>query len=494
MKVAILYPPLGDGVRKPMLTQNRQFRYTSSTQINIFPVVAASAATMLKNAGHEVFFLDGIARDLSMQEFTSMWRSFKPEFLVLETKAPVITQHWAFIDKYRDKFNCPCMLIGDHVTAFPEESLKACSVDCVLTGGDWDNSITQLADHLSGKGPKPSGLYWRNGSKIESSGTFELVDDLDCLPIIDRTLTRWSDYGEAYLFRPTTHIMSGRGCGERSGRPGICTFCVWQYTLWGNKARLFSPDRVAGEIQHLVENYRVKEIFDDNESGAIYDYDWMEEFYSCLKFRKLIGKVILSSNARADALDSRTCSLLKRIGYRLLKIGLESGDNKILKKIGKRMTVEKITEGVKCAKDHGLRVLLTTMVGYPWETEETARKTYKVAKELVLYKTRPGDCVQSSVFMPYPGTPAFKLAQRKGWITLSGPEFYDRMTMDEPLIKTQIDTSKWCHRIFKILFTPRYLTMSFLRIRSRDEVRLAFRGFRSLLGHIKDFGREKERC
>src|SRR4030067_3367116 len=115
--------------------------------------------------------------------------------------------------------------------------------------------------------------------------------------------------------------------------------------------------------------------------------------------RELIGKVILSSNSRADNLDDENCELMKKTGFRLMKVGLESGSNETLRRISKKESIEQIKAGVKNAKDHGLRVKLTTMTGFPWETEDDVRKTYGVAREPMFYHARFGECLPSNVLI-----------------------------------------------------------------------------------------------
>ena len=123
MKIAIAYPPLKNEKGVALLTQNRQFQWFSRPTY-IFPVVPATAATMLKKAGHEVLFLDGIAAELTEFEFDERLKAFAPDYVVLETKTPVVKRHWHCIrelstafDGNRPKF----VLVGDHVTALPEE-------------------------------------------------------------------------------------------------------------------------------------------------------------------------------------------------------------------------------------------------------------------------------------------------------------------------------------------------------------------------------------
>lgn len=93
MRVAIAYPPMKSGKGVALLTQNRQFQWFSRPTY-IFPVVPATAATIIKEMGHEVLFLDGIAAELSEAEFDRRLKEFKPDYVVLETKTPVVKRHW----------------------------------------------------------------------------------------------------------------------------------------------------------------------------------------------------------------------------------------------------------------------------------------------------------------------------------------------------------------------------------------------------------------
>jgi radical SAM superfamily enzyme YgiQ (UPF0313 family) len=242
---------------------------------------------------------------------------------------------------------------------------------------------------------------------------------------------------------------------------------------------------VADEIAHMTEKYRFKEIFDDNESGAIYSKTWLTQFLKEMTDRGLIGEVVLSSNSRADNFNDETCRILKKIGFRLLKVGLESGSNETLRRINKKETIEQIETGVENAKDHGLRIKLTTMTGFPWETEEDVQKTYNVTRKLMVYKARFGDCLQSSVLIPYPGTPLYHQALRNGWFSVD-PFNYDEYDMAKPVLKCSYDPMAWCEKIWKIHKDPLFVMRSLISLRSFDDVKVGMTGLRSLRGHEED--------
>ena len=97
MKISISYPPLNSKKGTPLLSQNRQFQWFSDPTY-IYPVIPASAATLLKANGYEVFWDDAIAENLTYEEWKARLIREKPDVIVIETKTPVIKRHWQIID------------------------------------------------------------------------------------------------------------------------------------------------------------------------------------------------------------------------------------------------------------------------------------------------------------------------------------------------------------------------------------------------------------
>ncbi|MBI4976173.1 MAG: B12-binding domain-containing radical SAM protein [Spirochaetes bacterium] len=484
MKVALIYPPFRKGKEFPLLSQNRQFKFSKSLEVRIYPVVMATFATMLKQAGHEVLFLDGINARMSMEKFEQKLFTFKPDVVVLETKTPIMQTIWAYTDRLKRETKASVVLVGDHVSFFPGESIEKSKADFVITGGDYDFVGTELVDCIAKKrktAQYPKGVWWKKGNSGKTK-----FHDLAGLPRIDRDLTNWKLYGEAYLYRPVAYILSGRGCGRSDDAPGVCSFCVWQHALWNCTHRLRPAAEVVDEIKHLVEDYGVKEVFDDNESGFLYSESYTEQFYNEMVRANLIGKVKISMNARAEALTDKVCMLMKKMGGRLLKIGVESGNGATLERIQKKETTAEIEAGIRKAKDYNLRVLLTNMVGYPWETEEEVKISYERLKRLMFYKIRFGDSLQASIVVPYPGTPLYREAVKNKWFLIS-PKDYEKFDMSVDVLKSPIDTTMWCRKFWSIQTHPLYLLRSFLSIRSFADIKVAVRGLFSLIGHLRDY-------
>ncbi|GAH70096.1 unnamed protein product, partial [marine sediment metagenome] len=188
-------------------------------------MVPASAATLLKQKGHNVIWNDCIAENWDYEKFLNFYSEQKPDLISIETKTPVIKQHWKIINKLKEIHpNGIIVLMGDHVTAFPLESMEKCQVDYVITGGDYDFLLTGIVDYIEGTNNKlPKGIWYRENKNIKNTGVFELNNDLNSLPFIDRDLTKWYLYGERlYKREPFTYTMVGRDCPY-----GKCTFCSW---------------------------------------------------------------------------------------------------------------------------------------------------------------------------------------------------------------------------------------------------------------------------
>ncbi|MDO8517228.1 MAG: radical SAM protein [Nanoarchaeota archaeon] len=489
MKIIIGYPPTESAKGTALLSQNRQFQWFSNPTY-IFPVILASAATILKANGNEVKWIDCIAEKINKENFFEEIEREKPELFIFETKTPVIKQHWNLINEIKEKFpELKIAVLGDHVTSFPEETMKNSKADFVLTGGDFDFLSLNLVNFLSKnnkKGKKvkeklDTGIYYRKAGKILNTGTFQLKHNLDEAPFIDRELTKWKLYEIEYnlIGRPFFYIMSGRDCWW-----GKCKFCAWPRLF--PKFRCRSVKNVLDEIGMLIDKYDVKEIFDD--SGTLMVGDWLKELCNGLIERGYNKKIIYSCNMRFGTLKQEDYDLMKKAGFRLLKFGLESANQSTLDLLNKGIKVEDIKNGCEMAKKAGLTVHLTMIVGYPWETKEDALNTFKLAKGLM--QSGRADLLQATVLVPYPGTPIWKDAKQNDWF-LFNPMEYERYDMSEPILKTKDsnpeEIAKICGKIYTIFLTPQYVFARLKSIRSVDDFKFNLRGVKAVAGHLKDF-------
>lgn len=485
VKIAISYPPLESNKGVPLLGQNRQFQWFSSPTY-IYPVVPATAASLLKENGYKVLWDDGIAEEKNYQKWLSSFLGLDPDLVAIETKTPVIKKHWKIIDELKSfRPNLKIVLMGDHVTAMPEESLKNCKADYILTGGDYDFLLLNLANYFT-KGEKlESGFYfWKNG-EIQNTGRVDLRShDLNTLPFIDRDLTKWELYAYKngnYKRTPGTYTMAGRDCWW-----GRCSFCSWTTIFPGEKFRVRTPENLLDEIGILIENYGMKEIMDD--SGTFPAGAWLEQFCKGMIERGYHKKIRLNCNMRLNALNQEQWNLMRKAGFRFILFGLESANQGTLDRINKNLKVSQIEDGVRMAKKAGLDPHITVMMGYPWETKEDACRTLDLAK--CLFKKGYVDTLQATIVMPYPGTPLFKECEDREWLITKD---WDRYDMREAIMKsplTSFDIKKLTQDLYKAFLTPKFMIRKALSIRSFDDVKFIGRAGMKVLGHLMDFGKK----
>lgn len=484
MKVAVAYPPIESEKGVPLLSQNRQFQWFSRPTY-IYPVVPAQMATMLKKAGHEVGWLDGIAFEWSRAEFDEKLRAFSPDIVVLETKTPVIKTHWRYIGELKAAMpDVTVVLAGDHVTALPEESFAECPVDYILTGGDYDFLLLNLVRATTG-GKRDErmlepGIYWRDGDAVRNSGHFKLDHDLNAIPWIDRDLTHWELYSEKngnYRETPGTYLMAGRDCWH-----GKCTFCSWT-TLYPSY-RTRDPIDCVNEIGELIEKYGVKEIMDD--TGCLPVGTWLQTFCREMISRGYNRRIRMDCNMRFGHLTFDDYALMREAGFRLVLFGVESANQSTLDRLVKGVTVDDIVTGAENAARAGLDVHITLMFGYPWEREPEIENSVRLARNLL----RKGHAytLQCTMMIPYPGTPLFRELDEGDLLLTRDWDDYD---MRMQVMKSDVPeeyTKEAVRRVYKAFMHPE--TVFRRLVTTRDPVadlKFYWRGFRSLIGHFQDF-------
>jgi len=493
-KIAISYPPMPSEKGIPLLTQNRQFQWFNNPTY-IYPMVPSYAASLLKDQGYEVMWDNAIAEDLSPEDWLSRIKKFSPDLIMFESKTPVIKRHWKVIDILKEEslkiknWKLKIVLVGDHVTALPEESMKNSQVDFVATGGDYDFLILNIANHINHGEKLESGIWYRKQNtdnriqitEIANTGHFLLNHDLDELPMIDRDLTQWQLYAYKngnYKRTPGTYTFSARDCWW-----GRCTFCSWTTLYPGKDYRKHSVKRMLDEIGILIEKYQVKEIMDD--SGSFPIGPWLKEFCEGMIKRGYNKKIRLDCNMRLKGLNQEEYNLMGKAGIRFILYGLESANQKTLDHINKNLKVEEIEKGVMMAKKAGLDPHITTMMGYPWETKKDAQRTVDLSRKL--FDKGYVDTLQATIVTPYPGTPLFKECKEKGWLkTLDWDDYDQRMeVMKSPL--TDKDIKELTQNLYKSFITPKFILRKVLSIRSISDLSFLFRAAGKVLGHLMDF-------
>jgi anaerobic magnesium-protoporphyrin IX monomethyl ester cyclase len=221
------------------------------------------------------------------------------------------------------------------------------------------------------------------------------------------------------------HIITGRGC------PFSCAYCG-SPALWHREARFRSVGNVIGELEYLKENFKTSNIHFADDTFTI-KKDRAKEICQQIIDRSLNIKWLCDT--RADCLDKELIELMKRAGCIRLKIGVESGSNRVLKAMRKGETREKIRQAVKWIKEAGVPFTAYFMTGFPTETNEDLRETIDFAREI------DADYYSLSVLAPYYGTQVWKDLEKAGKTIDKEHWEYFYHQSQEMLINGELDPS-----------------------------------------------------
>ncbi len=193
-------------------------------------------------------------------------------------------------------------------------------------------------------------------------------------------------------------MYSGRGCY------GKCTFCTAACMPRNN----YSPQYVVDHMEKMKKEYGV-DIFSFTESLTLSTKKWVKEFCIELISRKFECLYIVFSRGDIN-FDDEMLSLLSKSGCHAVRIGFESGDNTMLKSMGKKITVERYYKLINKLHEYNILVSGSFIFNMPGESQETLEKTIEFIKSSKLYDFDYGFAI------PYPQTPLYDYAIKNGFI------------------------------------------------------------------------------
>ena len=250
-------------------------------------------------------------------------------------------------------------------------------------------------------------------------------------------------------------MMTSRGC------PFHCTFCASQ-SLWKN-CRARSAKSIADEIEELIKNFGIKEIylFDDTFNLNL---KRAEEICDEIINRRL--KICLRVQARVLPMTEQLLKKMKKAGCWCIYYGIESGNEMVLKDIKKNISLEQARKTFRMTENAGIRTFGFFMIGLPKDDRKTIEDTLNFALEI-----NP-DFVNFGILIVYPGTEIYELAIKEKSINRIKPKeifkpsrYTNKNLSDEELQKELSNIYK------KFYIRPGYMIRRLLRIRTFNELK-----------------------
>ena len=298
---------------------------------------------------------------------------------------------------------------GVHATLDHEILNKIQSIDYSIQR-EGEHAMCDLVD---GKEPKNiTGVVSRGENGLIYNFDADVIKNVDNLPLPEREKF-WGLSDDEKLMVDVSYICSIRGCPYR------CNYCASPAHWKRNKTQYRSPKSIIEEMKHVKSNYwNMKKEYDFSASSntkakneliiednsTIY---FVDDIFTVHPERiKQILRMMIDEKlgmewkceARTDHLDEEICQLMKKAGCVRVKLGFESGSDRILKMIEKDETTDDMRNGAKLLRDADVPYTGYFMAGFPGETDDDLRQTIEFAKEI------KADYYSLSILAPYFGT------------------------------------------------------------------------------------------
>lgn len=462
MNVLLLNPPF-----YPNYSRSQRSPAVIKSGVIYYPIWLAYATGVLERDGFRVKLVDAPAAGRTLQEVLELVADFQPRLVVIDTSTPSIHNDVNVAQAIKSVLpETYLLLVGPHVSALPEASLCMDKGIDAVARGEYDYTIRDVARQIEGGGDVNgvSGISYRAANRIiVHNPERPFIEDLDELPFVTqiyRRHLRIKDYFYSITRYPEVALLAGRGCPHR------CTYCLWPQTLTGHRYRRRSVSNVADEFEFIARELpQVQEVFIEDDTLTV------DERYAISLADELIrrgNRLPFSANSRADV-SAEALRHLKQAGLRLLCVGFESGDQLMLNRMRKRITVEQFHHFREDARQAGVLVHGCFMAGGPGETGTSLEKTLALARQL-----NP-DTAQFFPLMVYPGTEAYEWARRKGFLTSQDfrkwltPEGLHRTVLSQPSMTAE-DVTAWCDDARRAFYMRiRYMAAKAWQIVTRPE-------------------------
>lgn len=456
-KILFVYPP------SPVMNREDRCQQPTKELLVIPPLPPMDLmymAAVAENAGLEAKIIDYSLIKNAKEQIKIDLETFQPDYIVANIASTTFANDMEVFDiakKILPKITTVAK--GAHFLSTNMDVLyQYKSLDLIMVG-EVEETLKEILQKK--QVAKIKGLCYRDGFVAKYTGKRPFIQDLDKLPfparhLIDNSIYKRPDNGKVQAI-----IKVSRGC------PHHCFFCL-ATPVSGQKVRMRSPESIVEEIRLCVNKYKItnflfwSDIFNE-------DREWVLDLCEAIMDSGL--KITWSANTRADTADDEMVEFMYDAGCRLVSIGVESGSQFVLDKIGKKITIDQIKKTVKLFKENKIKVYNYFILGLPWDTEDTIEETIDFAIRL------NSDFVSFYTATPLPGTRFFKFAVENNLLS-------DRDTFDgayyNPTVNTLCLSKKRVFELHKSAIKRFYLRPGFIfkaisNIRSFTEIKNYFK-------------------
>ena len=378
------------------------------------PLGLAYLGAVAEQAGHDVSVIDCQAERLNCDTFGQRISQQNPDVIGVTSTTLLYNSAKQIIKTAKVIHpNATTMMGGSHVTFWDENALNECPSIDVIVRREGETTFVELLQRLQAKksfeGVLGTTLRASDG-KILRNQDRPFLNDLDSLPSPAYHLLPIDAFHR--MGKTIFPLVTSRGCVQ------WCDFCS-TVRMFGRGYRIRSSKKVVDEMEMLHNKYGESQFTFYDDAFTINRQHTLD-MCADIKARKL--KVEWDCETRVDAVDKELLEKMHDAGCITVWFGVESGSEKMLGKMHKKINREQVKEAFKTAQKAGIMTIASAVIGFPGETEETAWETINFINSL-----NPDD-IGCYIATPYPGTPMYDEVVNNGWLRVTDFDKYDTAT------------------------------------------------------------------
>ena len=378
------------------------------------PLGLAYLGAVAEKEGHQVTVIDCQGEKLTYDTFRQRIKQVPSDVVgvtsttLLYNSAKIIME----ISK-EEQPNAVTMIGGSHVSFWDENALNEAQAIDVIVRREGELTFLELLQRIEAKKSFEGvlGITFRGSDgKIIRNEDRPFLLDLDSLPSPAYHLLPLDSYHR--MGKTIFPIVTSRGCVQ------WCDFCS-TVRMFGRGYRVRSPKKVVDDMEMLLNKYGQSQ-FTFYDDAFTVNRQHTLEMCADIKARKL--DVTWDCETRVDAVDKELLEKMHDAGCITIWFGVESGSERILDQMHKKIKPEGVRAAFKMSQKAGMMTIASAVIGFPGETEETAWETINFINSL-----NPDD-IGFYVATPYPGTPMYEQVVKNGWLRVTDFNKYDTAT------------------------------------------------------------------
>lgn len=341
-------------------------------------------------------FLDMVAYKLSVQDVLDYIKEHCPSLIGIRAFTVQIKTAGAVANEIKKVFpDIKVCVSGPHASAMPTQTLEEFPAFDFLVCGEAEMILPKIMENMD----KLDKLAAIKGvvTRYKTDSSWERIKELDEL-----SFPAWDEFkldaypgADPHCTKLELPISTSRGC------PNSCIFC---FRAFGKKRNHRTVGNVIKEMEYDIEKFGCEAFLFCDETLTV-DSKWSFDFINTIIKRGLHNKIRWSCETRVDSASDELFALMKKAGCYYIFFGFESGNDSMLKLMGKGFTVNNIKKAVKSAKNAGIICSGSFIIGLPGENEDTINNSIALAKELDIYS------ITFPIAVPFPGTDLRKMAE-----------------------------------------------------------------------------------